>query len=224
MDNNSFVSGLSESIIAFIEQKQSVGYLYKAQSNCLMKFDRMVGNEFPEANTITIDMCEKWIKMHECLHPNTMIKMVVPVRQLAKYMIGAGKTAYVIPSYVGRKQLKYQAHIFTSEEKEAFFRMADSCQPCINSPTKPYVLPVIFRVMYCCGLRETEALNLAVDDVNLETGQVAIRESKGWKARNVYLSDGMIHQCRFYDQAISKVVPLREAFFPNRYGTSAFKN
>lgn len=179
----------------------------------------MVASEFPADDTITKAMCDAWIKKHENLHQNTLTRNVTPVRQLAKYMNGIGKTAYIIPAYVGRKQLKYPAHIYTMQEKQAFFHSVDQCKPFTkNSPTKHYVAPVIFRLMYCCGLRESEALNLSIDDVNLQDGNITIRESKGWKARNVFMSDEMLDQCRQYDAVISKEYPERTAFFPNKDG------
>ena len=219
MNDCVFHSRLADIICEFIEQKHAVGYPYRHSSAILARFDDMVAREFPAEDTITKAMCDAWVEKHAHLHQNTLTRNVTPVRQLAKYMNGMGKTAYVIPSYVGRKQLKYHAHIYTMQEKSAFFQAADNCEPAVkNSPTKHYVAPVIFRMMYCCGLRESEALHLSVRDVDLDSGKIAIRESKGWKARNIFLSGEMLEQCRRYDSAISREVPGRKAFFPNKSG------
>lgn len=213
-----FQSRLAEPIREFIGQKHSVGYPYKCSAEILRRFDTMAAEEFPDSTTVTKEMCDAWISRHAQLHQNTLTRDVTPIRQLAKYMNGTGTAAYVIPAYVGRKQLKYQAHIYTQQEKLSFFESADSCRPTRKSPTRHYVAPVIFRLMYCCGLRESEALGLSVDDVGLDDGKVTIRESKGWKARNVFMSAEMLGQCREYDEAISKVLPIRDAFFPNKQG------
>ena len=213
-----FQSKLAGVIQEFIEQKNSIGYPYEHSALILKRFDTMVRDEFPEECTVTKEMCDTWIEKHSNLHQNTLTRDVTPVRQLAKYMSGSGRAAYVIPYYVGRKQLKYQAHIYTQQEKIAFFKSVDNCKPVNASPTKHYVAPVIFRLLYCCGLRESEALKLSVDDVDLENGCITIRESKGWKARKVYMSADVLEQCKRYHAAISKTVPLRDAFFPNKYG------
>ena len=39
----------------------------------------------------------------------------------AKYIVGTGKSAYIIPSGIPRKQIRYDAHIFTEAELKAFF-------------------------------------------------------------------------------------------------------
>lgn len=219
MHDHIFRSKLADIICEFIEEKRSIGYPYKHSSAILVRFDAMAAEEFPTEDTITKAMCDAWIEKHAHLHQNTLTRDVTPVRQLAKYMNGTGKTAYVIPSYVGRKQLKYPAHIYTMQEKCAFFHAVDQCSHAVkNSPTKHYVAPVIFRMMYCCGLRESETLSLSVRDVDLEDGKITIRESKGWKARNVFMSDEMLEQCRQYEAAISRELPGRKAFFPNRFG------
>lgn len=219
MNRPSFHSRLASIINEFIEQKNAIGYPYRQSSIILAKFDDMAAREFPNEDTITKSMCDAWIGKHTSLHQNTLTREVTPVRQLAKYMNGIGKTAYVIPSYVGRKQLKYSAHIYTMQEKRAFFRSVDQCKSAVkNSPTKHYVVPVIFRLMYCCGLRESEALNLSVSDIDLEDGRITVRESKGWKARNIFMSGEMLEQCRQYDSAVSGELPCRSAFFPNKNG------
>ncbi len=218
MNTPVFQSEFASSIREFVEQKHAIGYPYEHSTAILRRFDAMAAAEFPEDDTVTKKMCDAWIEKHNALHQNTLTRDITPVRQLAKYMNGTGKPAYVIPSYIGRKQLKYQAHIYTKQEKISFFKSVDQCEPAKNSPTKHYVVPVIFRLLYCCGLRESEVLGLSMDDVDLENGRITIRESKGWKARNVYMSADVLEQCRKYDDAISKVMPLRDAFFPNKYG------
>lgn len=39
-------------------------------------------------------------------------------------------------------------------------------------------MPVLFRMLYCCGLRPAEAVRLRVSDVDLYSGVLHIRESK----------------------------------------------
>lgn len=133
MNNPSFRSKFADTIHEFIEQKHSIGYPYRQSSLILARFDDMAAREFPDEDTVTKAMCDAWIGNHASLHQNTLTRDVTPVRQLAKYMNGIGKTAYVIPSYVGRKQLKYPAHIYTAQEKLAFFQSADRCRPAVKN-------------------------------------------------------------------------------------------
>jgi integrase len=80
------------------------------------------------------------------------------------------------------------------------------------------MIPVIFRLLFCCGLRSSEARLLMKEDVDLVTGKVIIRESKGWRARIIYMSHDLREACDEYDQRIEAIQPGRKAFFPNKDG------
>ena len=93
-------------------------------------------------------------------------------------------------------------------------------------PVSPYggqrqlLIPAIFRMIYCLGLRPGEAKRLHRNDVDLTRGTVSIRESKGHKDRIVFMSPDLHEYCRNYDAAISAYHPDRTAFFPNQSGVS----
>ncbi len=213
-----FNSLLGPFIDAFIRQKQASGYPYKSSARILHHFDLHATDKFPEETTITKEMCTSWIYLKADEHPNGLLRRVTPVRQLGKYMNGLGCNAYVIPGHIPDKQVKYEAHIYTDTELKAFFNVIDHCPASPFSPTRKYVIPVFFRVLYCCGLRSSEARLLKKEDIDLETGKITVRESKGWKARIVYMSEDLLEVCREYDSIMESMLPGRRAFFPNKDG------
>jgi integrase len=48
--------------------------------------------------------------------------------------------------------------------------------------------PLLFRLLYCCGLRISEALRLKISDVDFEKGALFIRESKFNQDRMIPMS------------------------------------
>lgn len=163
-------------------------------------------------------MCNAWIDASPGEHPNGLQRRLTPVRQLGKYMNGLGQNAYILPGHIPNKQLKYEAHVYTQRELKAFFKAIDQCPPSPFSPTRQYVIPVIFRILYCCGLRPSEARRLEMSDIDLKTGKIIIRESKGWKERVVYMSQDLLEVCREYNTFVNKLLPGRRVFFPNKDG------
>jgi integrase len=151
-------------------------------------------------------------------HRNGLTRRITPVRQLSKYLRGLGHDAYIIPSHISAKQIKYEAHIYTTSELRAFFNAIDRCPLSPFSPTRRFVIPVIFRMLFCCGMRSSEARLLMKEDVDLVTGKIIIRESKGWKARIIYMSDDLREVCVEYDRSIEAILPGRVVFFPNKDG------
>jgi integrase/recombinase XerD len=49
-------------------------------------------------------------------------------------------------------------------------------------------MPVLFRTIYACGLRASEARLLRFDDVDIDAGVLTIRDGKGGKDRQVPVS------------------------------------
>lgn len=214
-----FKSLLGVCIRDFISQKRALGYPYQSSARILYHFDLLVAEKFPGESTITQEMGSTWIHSKPGEHPNGLLRRVTPVRQLGKYMKGLGYNVYVIPGHIPDRQVKYEAHIYTTAELKAFLKAIDHCPPSPFSPTRRYVMPVIFRMLFCCGLRSSEARLLKKEDVNLETGKISVRESKGWKARIVFMSEDLQKVCREYDSIMESILPVRQAFFSNKDGT-----
>jgi site-specific recombinase XerD len=219
MAGHAFISRLGVFMSDFIRQKQASGYPYQSSARILHCFDVMAAENFPNERNITKGICSLWLSLKPGEHPNGLLRRVTPVRQLAKYLRGLGYDAHIIPGHIPAKQVKYEAHIYTAAELKVFFNAIDHCPPSPSSPTRRYVISVIFRLLYCCGLRSSEARLLMKTDIDLATGRIIIRESKGWKARIVYMGDDLRKLCGEYDSVMESLLPYRSVFFPNKNGT-----
>lgn len=213
-----FRSKLSTDFEAFIIQKRASGYPYNTSARVLGYLDDMISEFFPESDVLSKEICHAWIEECSRLHQNTLLRRVTPVRQFGKYLVGTGRSAYIIPGGIPRKQIHYDAHVFTEIELKAFFASIDQCGKSSFSPYRCYVIPVFFRLLFTCGLRSSEARLLSVDDVDLADGKIYIKRSKGWEARIIYVSEDMLDLLCRYDCIISRLLPGREAFFPNHKG------
>ena len=213
-----FRSKLRTDMEAFIIQKRIAGYPYLTSAKVLGYLDAMIAENYPDSGELSKDICNAWIDECSKLHPNTLLRRVTPVRQFGKYLVGTGKPAYVIPGGVPHKQVRYDAHVFTETELKAFFSSIDQCRKSPFSPYRCYVIPVIFRLLFTCGLRSSEARLLRVSDIDLLSGKILIRKSKGWEARIIYVSTDMLDLLCRYDSIIRQYLPEREAFFPNHKG------
>lgn len=214
----SYYSDFRTHIEGLVQQKQSLGFPYVSSGRILRMFDEHCIKHFPNKHELTSEIVMSWASLRENEHQNGLMRRISPVRQLAKYMNSIGVEAYIIPSNIPKKQIRYVPHIFTTRELSAFFKAVDSCHSSPFSSGRHLVIPVLFRFLYCCGLRSSEARLLRVSDVNLESGSVFIRESKGHKDRIIYLSDDMQHLCKVYKERIRSHYPSRMAFFPNQKG------
>ena len=214
----SYRSHFGPDIAAFVRQQRAVGWPYVTSQQKLAAFDRFCVDHHPDERELTRELAMHWAQRRPGEHVNTLIRRITPVRQFAKYLNGRGIAAYIIPSGIPAKSRRYVPHIYTAEELRAFFHALDQCVYDPHTPVRHWVVPVIFRVLYCCGLRASEATHLTVDDVDLTTGTLHIRQSKGHKDRLVMLAPDVLELCRIYDQHVRQCWPHRVAFFPNHRG------
>jgi integrase len=109
-------------------------------------------------------------------------------------------------------------HIFTQSELTAMFRVIDSMKSSNCLPHNREIYPMLFRLLYGCGLRVSEVSNLKKADVSCENGIITILDSKGGVDRLVPLSDSLTARMRGYMQKMRYLVPDTPYVFPNRIG------
>ena len=211
-----FASKLGTYIQLFIDAKRSSGSPYNSPRLILHHFDLFVAERFPNAVTVTKEIIETWLEIGKKYSIGTQHKRFTPINQLSLFMIKQGIDCYFIDYPVIGKEIKYQPHLFTDKEKVALFKAIDEYSAKLaKAPIKRLIFPTIFRLIYCCGLRNSEARNLKCEDVNLEVGKLIIRESKAHKERIVMLHPDVQKMLTEYDERVSVLRPNRDYFFPN---------
>ena len=123
--------------------------------------------------------------------------------------------AYLLPRAALPRPARYVPHIYTDRELAALFAQTDRCHYCAEVPARHLVMPVLFRTIYGCGLRCSEARLLRVADVDLDTGVLQIRDAKGGKDRQVPVCDALRERLAGYHAQVAGR-PDREWFFPGR--------
>lgn len=218
MSHINFVSWLSDDLNAYIIMKQASGRSFIGDIRILKKIDLMIAEEFADEDYLNKEICERWIELHVMLDPGTQKNYATTLRQFGKYLISLGKKAYVLPDNICPEVSRKPPFIFTFDELKSFFSAVDGLDVSPYSPFRHYIAPVYFRLLYTCGLRPSEGRFIAVEDVDLTTGKIRIRESKGWMERFVYVANDMLDLLQRYHLIMDKALPDRTAFFPNRHG------
>ena len=111
--------------------------------------------------------------------PGSLYNAAAFLREFSRYLAARSIKAYLIPS--GRLHLPtpVQPYFFTEQEILAFFRECDKTMEDPQLKGRHLVLPAIFRLIYCCGLRCKETRTLARENVHLDEGFLDILQSKG---------------------------------------------
>lgn len=120
------------------------------------------------------------------------------MRILCKYLHSNGYDAPCAFHPAPHVNKCFVPYIFTKDEIERLFSAVDCTKESSESPLRHLVMPVLFRLLYTCGLRVSEALHLKVADVDLDAGVLAIYGAKGDKERLVGISDSMLTYMKSY--------------------------
>jgi integrase len=176
---------MTDAITALVAQKRAVGYQYATEARVLARFAAFCRSEFPALGAPDQASVEAWLSAarRRAVTPATLQTLAAPVRELARWLGRRGVPAYILPNGALPRPVRYVPHIYTDQELAALFTETDRCGYCAQVPFRHLVMPVLFRTIYACGLRASEARLLRLDDVDLTTGVLQIRDAKGGKDR-----------------------------------------
>jgi len=207
---------LSEAITALVAEKRAVGYKYHAEARVLARFEAFCRSEFPGLDTLTEASVQAWITAarRRDVKPATVQGLVAPVRELARWLGRRGGAAYLLPRSALPRAARYVPHIYTDRELAALFTQTDRCHYCSEVSLRHLVMPVLFRTIYACGLRCSEARLLRVGDVDIDAGVLQVRDAKGGKDRQVPVCEPLRARLAGYHAHVTGQPGQWEWFFP----------
>jgi integrase/recombinase XerD len=210
---------LADAIAALVAEKRAVGYKYAAEARVLARFEAFCRSEFPGQGTVTQVSVQTWVASarRRGVQPATLQSLAAPVRELARWLGRRGHHAYVLPAGVLTRPARYIPHIYTDQELAALFAQTDRCHYCSLAPFRHLVMPVLFRTIYACGLRLSEARLLRPEDVDIDAGVLQVRDAKGGKDRQVPVSEPLrVRLADYQTHLVGR--SARDWFFPGQTG------
>lgn len=192
-------SPLSELMGKFIQEKQTYGYRYKRESQELLRLDRFLCKLGLQSLELPRDIVDKWTAKRDNEKPSNQRLRIIRIRQFALYLCRQGIDAYVPETTKANiKCIEFIPYIFNRQQIGNILQAADSTPPDSRSPIRHLIMPEVFRLLYCCGMRVSEVIRLKFSDVNLATGILSIFETKFNKDRLVPMAPTMTVRLRKY--------------------------
>jgi len=214
----SFLDEITSDFHKMLDIRSSLGYATATDKSSLPPFIDFCGQNYPDAEFITKEMVDKWLIFHPYECKRTQAIFIALVRHYTKFIRSLGKEAFIPDEEYTIHYERYRPYIFNDEELTVFFQAVDTFPPNrthkASGGQSQLLLPVLFRMMYCCGMRPSEPLRLHIDDVDLKSGDVYIRQSKKNKDRHIVMSEDLRDLCIRY----SFLAGQREWFFQKLSG------
>ena len=208
-----FTGPLAGVISHFFEDMRLSGRVYNAEGYFLWHLAHDAENAGLDTNCMTKEFVDSWCQKREYESHKTWSSRVTMIRKLADYMDLRGLNTHKPSIMIPVKPSDFTPHIYTDSELKRFFEQAGLLPFYPNCPNRGPVASLLFRMLYGCGLRISEALNLTMKDVDLDRGVLAILDSKFGKSRYVPMSPSLTERCRQYAAHIRSEAPADAPFF-----------
>jgi integrase len=213
-----FSSNFASLLKSFVDEKHFLGYKYESEQSWLRHFDRYCAvNNYPAILNKAI--VEGYFALDANRSVKTTLNMIGLLRQFAFYLIRNGYEAYVFPiELFPKKSQSFVPYIFTKNEIKTFLETAENICPNPEFPTRHIVLPLLFRTLYCCGLRISEALNLTISDIDFENGILMLKKTKDYRDRLIPLSPDLRQRYLIYLKQVHSMNSSNSYFFRSDFG------
>lgn len=216
--SRTFHSHFADDIREMVAYKTALGHKAASYEWNLQNLDRYCMKHYPDAVTLTKEIVFGWCQAAKGTGKSSY--RANTIRNFGKYLTAIGKEAYVLPTEMFVSQKADLPYLFTDEELEHFFDATDHYPHRGNSPLLEYIIPVIFRLQYVCGLRPQEVRLLKRADFNFGKGTIYISESKWCKDRCLPVNPEIVTLCKGYDAIAQKICPGRIYFFSSKNGSA----
>ncbi len=213
-----FVSFLQPTILKFIDFMTASQRWNSTYDWNIYQFDKFIKKQFPGEVALNQEMVDMWCKKRPTEQSNSCLTRTNVVVALIRYMNKRGLTKVKEPDRPNPQKYTHIPHAFTTEELTRFFYECDHIKVRKNSKASlaiKLILCVIFRLMYCTGIRPNEARQLKRSEVDLVHGVLNITETKGNDQHYTAIHESMVDILKEYDRRMEELIPERLYFFPN---------
>lgn len=203
MVNRVLKSVYSELIEQYISQRINNGFS-ESSFHKLYQFDSFLYDMNYNESHISKSIIDLWCLQKENEGNNGQIKRISEVKQFCIYLNFIGIRAYIPKIHVSRS--KKAPYVMSVDEVKLFFDTLDQYFKNREKGLKhyQYMIPVMMRLYYLCGLRNSEACQLRKEDVLFENEALRIIDAKNRKDRIVYMDKGLMNLLKQYIKRLEK--------------------
>jgi len=184
----------------------------------LFEIDRFFLEKNVHEPTINRELVQQWHKTRINDSLSTIYSKYSIIAQLAKYMSRQGCNCFIprLPE-TGHSKCNFTPYIFTHEQIEQILHRSDNLRVYDRHMNNTmFSVPVVLRILYCTGLRVSEALSIKNADVKFDKGYILIRKTKNGSERIVPINDSLCEVLQQYALYRNRM-PVRHVSSPNSF-------
>lgn len=194
MEQSFFTGPFASMCELYVAQKRATGSKYETGARRLRQFDDFAKKYNIQNYQIASDLVNDYCKQRSTENANSRRDRIYIMWTFAEFLAAQGYPCSCLPPDKPKPVAAHTPYVFSMEEISDFFRQLDS-MPATNFTTRHIMFPILFRMLYGCGLRISEALMLKKEDIDIEKGIIYVQHGKGDKERIVVMSDSLCRKC-----------------------------
>lgn len=176
----------------YMMERRALGFSLKTDEGCIRRFLR----DYVEPDDGRVAFTKEYVLEHIGnklnQQSNTILRDASAINGFLDFASRKGFPVYKIPhKSLPKENRNFRAYIFTDDEIERMLIAADHAPFTQQNPARKYQIPVMFRILFNCGLRTSELLKLRMCDLDLEENVFIILNTKFHKNRLVPFSDSV---------------------------------
>jgi integrase/recombinase XerD len=202
MTNTMFSGPLAQELTDFLEWRGGAGHGSRSILRQLQTFDRFTQVTVSSSRLIDETFARAWLAPAPGRGNNTRRSRYFLLRSICFFLADRQPGTFLpTPALCPRHLPPSLPHIYNPDEIRRLLKAAsnlrdwDCWHPC---PIRSHTLHAILVLLVTSGLRISEALHLTVQDVDLNRGILAVRQTKFRKSRLVPVSSGTLDGLRRY--------------------------
>lgn len=211
------MTAMHDHVQEYLRLRRALGFELTWPGRILPQFADYL--EASGAATITDEVAIAWAQIPTGVHPVTWTHRLGVVRGFAKYLQAIDPETQIPPKGVFPGQGKRPAPYLFSEHDIA--RLLEATRT-LQTPLRAATCHALFGLLAVSGMRISEALTLARDDVDLDSGVLTITSAKSGSTRLVPLHPTATTALREYADLRDRLRPVARAstFFISHRGTA----
>ena len=201
----------------YVHYKRNLGFNFGESSLYLLRYmDDYFKQKHLQSPVLTKIMVEDFVSRRGEESAKTQHTRMSLIRQFALFMNRIGFDFYVYPNDLLPIPKTFTPYIFTHDEIRNIIHVVDNLLYSPHSKFYHLIYPMIFRMLYGCGLRINEALSLKKSEVDLVNGLLTITKAKNGTTRLLPMSCSLTDYCKQYAKNMDFDMSSDGYFYPSR--------
>lgn len=189
---------LSEAIDYYLASKRQLGFALKREGGPLRSLARYA-QEHGDPASLTIDLMVAWAQESADAQRPYQAKRLDMARRFARFQSAFDPATQVpAPGLLGSSVCRRVVHLYTPEELQRLLQ--EALKLGALQPRAGQTYSTLLSLLWCTGLRISEALHLQCEDIDWSTGVLTIRGSKFGQGRLVPVSATTLKALAAYHQ------------------------